>query len=256
MSARWRAALAVFLVAAPVAAMLVIVQTRYLWRGSPVIALTRVEGGTITAALSPAPRVQLPPFVDSNSPVVRDRVDGRRRMVLFTTDDWGRPTRSEGSSLRWLEPKTPAAFDRLPPTGGTWMEAVVDAGDGTWYGYYHNEPDILPCPEEEKIIPRIGAARSRDRGRTWRDLGIVLDAPPSEIRCDTRNQYFLGGVGDFSVMLDPEGRYLYMFYTQYVERPGAVGVSLARLDWAERDAPQGRFEVWRDGTWVAAVRSA
>ncbi|MGE3274802.1 MAG: hypothetical protein AB7O67_06800 [Vicinamibacterales bacterium] len=256
MSVRARAALAVLAVAVPVAGLLVIVQTRFLWRGSPVIARTAVEGGTILAALAPAPRAILPLYVDSNSPVVRDRVDGQDRLVLFTTTFWGRPSRSEGRSLRWLEPRVPADFKGLPPTGGTWMEAVIDNGDGTWYGYYHNEPDVLPCPEEDKIIPRIGAARSRDRGHTWEDLGIVLDAPPSGIKCDTRNVFFLGGVGDFSVMLDPSREYLYLLYTQYVERPGGVGVSLARLRWADRDDPQGRFAIWRAGTWVPAARTA
>ena len=59
-----------------------------------------------------------------------------------------------------------------------------------------------------------GAARSFDRGATWDDLGRILEAPPDTYVCDTTNYYFHGGVGDLSVMLDPERQYLVLFSTR------------------------------------------
>jgi hypothetical protein len=67
------------------------------------------------------------------------------------------------------------------------MEGVVVDEDGTWYGYYHNEieADRQCGVAEDKVIPRIGAARSHDHGLTWQSLGIVLEAPPRSYECDT-----------------------------------------------------------------------
>ncbi len=48
--------------------------------------------------------------------------------------------------------------------------------------------------------------------------------------------------------------YLYVFYSQYVERDGGVGVTAARMPWASRDAPKGELAVWNTGSWLPAVR--
>ena len=101
-------------------------------------------------------------------------------------------------------------------------------------------------------MPRIGAARSRDNGATWEDLGIVLEAPPGWHECATTNQYFVGGVGDVSVLLDRESKDLYLYFSQYLEVPAAQGVALARLAWADRDAPAGKVTVFNDGAWLPA----
>jgi hypothetical protein len=132
-----------------------------------------------------------------------------------------------------------------------WLEAVQPAEDGTWYGYYHNEnvPTRL-CDGTSKVLPRIGAARSTDRGATWENLGIILEAPPRTHDCNTSNTYFVGGVGDFSVMLDANRQDLYIFYTQYPRWSPLQGVSVARLAWADRDEPVGRVAVWQNGVWL------
>ena len=59
----------------------------------------------------------------------------------------------------------------------------------------------------------------------------------------------IGGVGDLSVMLDRDKNYLYFFYSQYPEEATSQGVAVARLQWADRDRPQGRLELWRGGIW-------
>lgn len=99
-------------------------------------------------------------------------------------------------------------------------------------------------------MPRLGAARSRDRGLTWEDLGVVLEAPPDTHVCDTTNVYFHGGVGDLSVMLDADRQFLYLFYSEYLADLAGQGVAVARLAWADRDAPAGRADVWHQQVWV------
>jgi hypothetical protein len=128
---------------------------------------------------------------------------------------------------------------------------IADEG-GTWYGFYHNEMPAEGCGRPDLTMPRIGAARSSDRGGTWEDLGIVLEAPRGGEACDTRNQYFAGGVGDLSVMLDRAHTDLFLFFSQYSRMPAGQGVAVARLPWAARDEPTGRVDVWQDGIWRPA----
>jgi hypothetical protein len=134
------------------------------------------------------------------------------------------------------------------PTEGFWMEAVIPDVDGTLYGYYHSESAASVCPGSNKMIPRIGAARSHDHGLSWQLLGYVLEAPFGSFDCATNDQYFVGGVGDFSVQLDPDSRDLYIFFSQYHRR--SQGISVARLAWADRDHPVGKVMVFSNGVWL------
>ena len=166
-------------------------------------------------------------------------------MFLFTSYD-GWSTRQLGTQLSALAPVGRVAFDN-PPPHGVWFEAVIPDVDGAWYGYYHNERPAEICGDATRMLPRIGAARSTDFGATWEDLGIVLEAPPDSHDCSTTNRFFVGGVGDFSVMLDRESRYLYFFFSQYADRASAQGVAVGRMPWAYRDRPRGRVAVWWRG---------
>lgn len=158
-----------------------------------------------------------------------------------------------GSSLTTLSAPRAATIEPWPGEG-VWMEAVVPDVDGTWYGYYHNERVAEQCAGTKKVIPRIGAARSQDRGATWVDLGIVLEAPRGTYDCDTPNRYFVGGIGDLSVMLDPDSRDLYFFYSQYLRPSRWQGVAVARMAWADRDEPVGKVMVWRGTMWTPGRR--
>jgi hypothetical protein len=100
------------------------------------------------------------------------------------------------------------------------------------------------------VTPRIGAARSHDAGASWEPLGTILEAPPGSYDCETRNRFFVGGVGDLSVQLDPQSKDLYIFFSQYQRRERQQGVSVARLAWADRDDPVGRLMVWNGRTWI------
>lgn len=205
------------------------------------------------AHLVPANTMSLSGRVDSNSPALWQLVDGQNQFFLMTSFD-GHPNTATGTNLLTLGPPTPINLTPWPG-GGVWMEAVIPDVDGTWYGYYHNEVPVPACGAgNPKVAPRIGAARSRDNGLTWESLGIVLDAPPATVVCATTNQYVVGGVGDFSVMLDRDSRDLYFFVSQYYKSPSQQGVGMARLAWADRDEPTGKAMVWQTRTWVPATR--
>jgi hypothetical protein len=184
--------------------------------------------------------------IDSNSPVEWDR-DGN--MFVFTSSV--NPYRSSGPdffSLEW--PARPVYIEpRADVRGGIWIEATSRADDGTLYGWYHNEPPGLCGSSSRLTAPRIGALVSRDDGRTWRNLGIVLDAPAGSLNCSTQNYYFAGGNGDFSVILDQSGQHFYFFISTYHRQFGEQGVALARMRFEDRDNPAGAVWKWRDGEW-------
>ena len=202
--------------------------------------------------LAPATPITLPGGVDSNSPAVWDLVDGVETLQVLTSTA-GQPSLASGRRLARLGPAEPVAFV-THPGDGVWMEAVVVDEAGTWYGYYHNEVPATLCDRPDLTLPRIGAARSRDRGETWEDLGIILEAPPGWHDCTTPNQYFVGGVGDVSVLLDRDSKDLYLYFSQYSKYAPAQGVALARLAWADRDSPAGKVSVFNAGAWLPATR--
>jgi len=180
-------------------------------------------------------------LADSNSPA---HWDGDRFYLINSS---GHPFWSDGVDLFNLSPTSPSEFSDVGD-GGRWIEATHKAADGTLYGWYHNEPRDV-CSEDRSREPRIGAAKSVNNGLDWQDLGIVLTAPPGTLNCDTQNFYFGGGVGDFSVMLDPQGEYFYIFYDAYAGEASQQGVAVARLPYADRDDPVGHVVKWHEGAW-------
>ena len=222
-----------------------------------VLAVSRHEliaqnVSTPHAELSAAPSMRLTGSADSNSPAVWQRIGGQIQMLVLTSIA-GRPSLSFGSQLRTLGQPAPIVMQPWPG-GGVWMEAVVADDNGMLYGFYHNEIGATMCGDDgsDKVIPRIGAARSRNHGATWEPLGVVLEAPPGTYDCETNNVYFVGGVGDFTVRLDPQSRDLYFFYSQYIKFDRLQGVGVARLAWADRDNPSGKVMVWNSRTWLPA----
>jgi hypothetical protein len=219
----------------------------------PRLAAQAIPARVPTATLVPASTIAFTSPADSNSPAVWDLLHGRMSLFLFTSFN-GYSTRQYGSQLTVLAPTGRIAFTN-PPPHGVWFEAIIPDGTGTWYGYYHNERPADICGDETRMLPRIGAARSTDFGLTWEDLGIILEAPPDSYDCATTNRYFVGGVGDFSAMLDRDSRYLYIFFSQYASRTDTQGVAVARMPWAFRDQPRGRAAVWYRGMFWAYPRA-
>lgn len=202
------------------------------------------------ARLSSAPKLALPGRIDSNNPFVWHDADGVSTLTAITS--WGGvPELARGATLDALAPDGGTTIDPHPGHG-VWMEAVIPDAQGTWYGYYHHERPADDCGRPDRQLPRIGAARSADQGRTWTDLGIVLDAPPGSAACTSSGRFVLGGVGDVSAMLDADGQYVYLFFSQYQRDPARQGVAVARMTWANRDEPAGAFAVWDDGAWLPA----
>jgi hypothetical protein len=213
----------------------------------PVAAFAAPEPTPPKAALIPDVLAQFTGNVDSNTPVVWSLVDGRWSLVA-TTSVAGQPSRASGFGVTRLGPATPVMIDPWPGEG-VWMESIVPAEDGSWYGYYHNERHVEGCGDT-KVAPRIGAARSIDNGRTWQDLGPLIEASPASFVCDTPNVYFVGGVGDLNAVLDTDGQYLYVYFSEYGRDVAQQGVAVARMAWADRDEPAGKLDFWSDGAWV------
>jgi hypothetical protein len=206
-------------------------------------AVATIPHATLTAAWP----MLLPGAVDSNSPLVWDIEDGLHTLFAMTSHS-GVPSIASGPALERLGGG--AGVSLLPHPGhGVWMEAVVTDEVDTWYGFYHNEWPATACGRTDRFVPRIGAAKSTDQGRTWQDLGIVLQATPDTTACNSSNRYVIGGVGDLSVVLDDNKNYLYVFYSQYQKQRDVQGVAAARMLWADRDRPAGRMAIWQAGVW-------
>jgi hypothetical protein len=226
--------------------------------GTARIVVRAQNPGTAAAPKGPrmtltkASTVQLTGRVDSNSPAVWGLSGGRDVLQVFTSFA-GQPSLAVGTDLQRLGAAKTVALNGFDG-GGYWLEAVVEDVDGTLYGYYHQERAATSCPGSTKVVPRIGAARSTDHGVTWENLGTIIEAPPGTLDCETTNKFFVGGVGDLSVMLDRDSRDLYIFYSQYLRMVSGQGVSVARLLWADRDQPAGKVTIWRDGVWQPARR--
>ena len=197
------------------------------------------------AALEPAPRLSFPSETDSNSPAFWRTSAGVTTLNVLNST--GAPVLSTGEDLQELARLGNATINRAVP-GGWWMEAVVPDFRQVLYGYYHNEPPGV-CRGDARSAPRIGAAKSFNGGRSWIDLGVILEAPAGSTQCESTNRYFVGGVGDCSAILDAQRQWLYIFFSAYPRDVAKQGVAVARLRWSDRDAPAGRVSVWDDGVW-------
>jgi hypothetical protein len=206
----------------------------------PAVTLRPAATAHFPGANRPGP--DRPGECDSNSPL---HWSGD---ALYIFNSAGHPWRASGPDLFRLGETYLKTEYHNQTNGGRWIEATWKAGDGTLYGWYHFEPAGL-CPGTHLTAPRIGAARSRDDGTHWEDLGVVLEARPGTLNCATKNFYFAGGNGDFSVMLDRRQRWLYFLISTYAGDTSEQGVAVARMRWADRDAPVGRVWKWHAGAW-------
>jgi hypothetical protein len=211
---------------------------------------TAQQAAEPTARLVPAPRLVMPGAVDSSIPMVWDLVDGAWELFAFAS--WGGvPAKLSGRSIDHMQRVGPATMLNHPGHG-IWIESIIPDESGTWYGYYHHETPAQACGRLDRFIPRIGAARSTDHGSTWEDLGIVLEAAPATHACRSTNAYVLGGVGDVTATLDRDRQDVYLYFSQYHQERAAQGVAVARIAWADRDAPVGKAAVWQGGVWLPA----
>ena len=214
--------------------------------------------GTPSALLRPAavlqfrgansPNPDQPGETDCNSPAHWDRHS------LYVFNSAGHPWRSAGPDLFHLNQSYLRCQYDNSVSGGRWIECTWKYGHRL-YGWYHYEPTgICPgahpdFPKMHLTAPKIGAVVSTNNGATWHDLGIILESPTNTLKCDTKNYYFAGGNGDFSVMLDPKEEFLYLLFGSYTAEPAEQGVAVARMRWVDRDHPVGCVFKWHSGQW-------
>jgi len=214
------------------------------WSQTPSVSIQeafpiKLPGGRL-------PEAGIEDGVDCNSPL---HWDNKGNLHVFTSVR--HPFRSTGRNLYDLTPVSTRTTinHRQGVVGGKWLEATYYESDGALYGWYHNEPEEVCSNDQHLSAPRIGAMVSYDEGLTWQDLGIILEAPQGSLDCETRNYYFAGGNGDFSVILDNEKRYFYFFISTYNREVEEQGVSIARMSYEDRNNPIGKVWKWRDGQW-------
>ncbi len=149
------------------------------------------------------------------------------------------------------------------PTGTRmrWMESVYrHPQSGVLTGLYHLEegPYVqCPAPNERPYlsVPHIGLARSRDNGRSWENLGIIISDGSFAISCDSPVRFFAGGVGDPSMAVGPDSVHAYIAFTDYTgDDPTSQGIQLARIALADLDAPlnadgTSKAMRWHNGAW-------
>lgn len=220
-------------------------QAKYIGRGLlvPIWLVLPTLADEPAIRLEPAPELRFPANPDCNSPCFWN--DGR--LHLFTSNQ--RPSISVGESLETLGKPIPSVFE--DGAGKLrWIEAVHRRQDGSLFGLYHREEYLGECPDREYFtVPDIGVARSNDQGRTWKDLGIVLQDRGVNRSCATPNKFFAGGVGDPSWAVDRSGRHLYIFFSSYTDPVSNQGIQMARVALADLDSPVGNVWRWNSGAW-------
>ena len=207
-----------------------------------------------SVALKTAPLIQMPGVVvperkilhavDSNSPV---HWDGN---TVYLFNSYAHPYRLSGPDLMHLGNRQLARFNGLDDNLDIWIEATYKDPDGTLYGAYHYEPDTV-CFSNGHLptAPRIGWIMSKDNGKTWKDLGFIIQASPCAINCKTASPWDAGGTGDFVFNLDREKKYFYFYGTSYDPRFEEQGVWAARMAYDDRNDPSGKVMKWYKGGW-------
>ncbi len=181
---------------------------------------------------------------DSNSPV---HWDGN---TVYVFNSYNHPWRSSGPDLFHLANRTRVRFGSLDDQLSLWIEATWKDADGTLYGAFHYEPDMI-CFSNAHLptMPRIGWLRSQDNGATWEDLGFVIEAKPCAVKCDTASPWDAGGTGDFVFLPDERQHFIYWFGTSYDPDPQQQGVFAARMLYSDRNNPSGKVSKWHEGGW-------
>ena len=210
-------------------------------RGAALYAVFSAVMFAQQVKLRPAPTVQFPSEVDSNSPALWIGED----LVVYNSTGNG-PVRSTGANQFRLERSQPVV---LGPSihWPYWIEATWADDDGTIFAWYHWEPQNL-CRNSRLTAPKIGALVSRDGGKSFSDLGIILESGYS-IDCSSQNGYFGGGHGDFSVLLSRNRSHFYFLFSNYGGPVESQGVAIARMPFQRRNNPFGAVKKYYGGEW-------
>jgi hypothetical protein len=190
--------------------------------------------------LRPVEPIRLPTLVDSNTPAFWR--DGKLHIYSSTGD----PVLTSGTNLQELRESAPVRIvPELP--GPWWIEAIWQDDSGPLFAWYHHEVVGL-CGDVPLSIPKIGAAVSHDGGRSFLDLGFVLQSG-DPLDCGARNGFFAGGNGDFSVVFDQASQHFYFFFSNYGGDVSSQGVAMARMSFDDRYNPSGAVWKLHEGGW-------
>jgi hypothetical protein len=198
-------------------------------------------GGAPHIEVREAPELSMPAQVDSNSPAFWS--NGEYHLLNSTGDG---PVLSRGADQFSLSGGQLSKIVRLRPWP-TWIEAVWVDPAGIIFAWYHQEHEYL-CRSQRPAMPQIGAAMSYDGGNTFHDVGVILTSGVAA-DCNSKNGYFAGGHGDFSVVLDREQNYFYFLFGNYGGPAGSQGVVAARMAYVDRFRPVGAAWKYFDGSW-------
>lgn len=189
------------------------------------------------AGIRPAPAIRMPAQVDSNSPVIWR--DGQARVF----NSAGSPAISSGAGQFGWNDVRPVQIEPRDQYG-MWIESAWTGEDGAIYAWYHHEPSACGSLS----MPQIGALVSYDGGDSFQNLGPVLSGstPPD---CGSKNGFFAGGHGDFSVIYDWRSGYFYFLFGNYGGPPSDQGVAIARMAYEDRANPAGAVWKYFDGAW-------
>jgi hypothetical protein len=189
----------------------------------------------------PAPHEAFPSETDSNTPAFWSEAG----LVIYNSTGLG-PVRSVGSNQFQLNASQPVV---LGPSNHKpyWIESTWVDEDGSVFAWYHHEPQGV-CKGSSLTAPQIGALVSRDAGRTFVDLGIVL-TNGYPVDCSAKNGYFAGGNGDFSVVLSTNRKYFYFLFSNYGGPLEEQGVAVARMPIELRHNPSGAVQKYYKCEW-------
>jgi hypothetical protein len=163
-------------------------------------------------------------------------------LAVFQSTGW--PLISEGESQNGPLKARPVLINSNTHYP-LWIEATWLDEDGTLYAWYHHEQWVC---SSGLSTPTIGALVSKDNGRSFVDLGIVMESGYAR-DCGAQNGFFAGGHGDFTVLLDPWRQYFYFYFTNYGGPLDSQGVAVARLAFRDRASPAGRVWKFHRGGW-------
>ena len=208
----------------------------------------KVQIGNCIIELIEVEPYKLPTSADCNSPCWWSEAGLR---ILTST---GHPVLSSGPNLEGLTRLGEITYTAWRD-GGRWIESIHQETDGVLLGWYHNEPAHF-IPDEFQAgrqfpmtSPFIGAVISYDNGQTWDDLGLIITGAPDMLNLEERNFWFAGGNGDFSVILDREGKHFFFLFGTYYKDTEQQGISLACMRYEDRFSPVGKVQKWYQGGW-------
>lgn len=190
-----------------------------------------------------------------------EKTDGNSPLVWINNElhlfynYWSTPDKrayslvAKGSDLSSFQERTFIEIGSDPLVTHRWFESVIKTDHNVLFAFYHSE-EASPCSFYIKA-PQIGVARSEDQGKTWQNLGFIIEAPMSENNCEAKNGFFSNGTGDFSVLVDQEKEYIYIYFSNYPMRLqlGDQGIAVARLPYRDLNNPSGKAMRWFEGSF-------